>query len=334
VNPDAQARLALNYQGPLETPAPMAPRLLSVVTSCYNEEGNVRPLYEAVRAVMARHPQYRYEHIFIDNASRDGTRRTLREICAEDRNVKAIFNARNFGAIRSGIHVLLQTKGDAVLGLACDFQDPPELLDTFIEKWEQGAKIVLGVKTSAAEGSVFYRIRGVYYRLLARISDAPPVDQSTGFGMFDRVVIEHLRRLDDPYPFFRGLLAEVGFEPVLVPFHQPPRKRGITSQNFYTLYDHAFLGITSHSKVPLRLATMLGFAMGALSILVALGYLIAKLLFWDRFSLGIAPILVGFFLLTSIQLFFIGIVGEYVGVIFTHVRHVPHVFELERINFE
>jgi len=309
-------------------------RLLSVVTSCYNEEENVRALAEAVRNVMAKHPQYRYEHIFIDNASRDGTRRILREMCAADPNVKAIFNARNFGAVRSGIHVLLQARGDAVLALACDFQDPPELLNEFITRWEQGSKIVLGVKTSAEERSVFYAIRGWYYRLLGKISDAPPVVQSTGFGMYDRVVIEHLRRIADPYPFFRGLLSEIGYEPTLVPFHQPQRKRGMSSQNFYSLYDQAFLGITSHSKVPLRLATMLGFVLGVLSVLVGLGYLMAKLMLWDSFSLGVAPILVGFFFLTSVQLFFIGIVGEYVGVIWTHVRDVPHIFELERINFE
>lgn len=309
-------------------------RLLSVVTSCYNEEENVRALSAAVRDVMAKHPQYRYEHIFIDNASRDGTRRILREMCAADPNVKAIFNARNFGAVRSGIHVLLQARGDAVLALACDFQDPPDLLNEFIARWEQGSKIVLGVKTSAEERSVFYAIRGWYYRLLGTISDAPPVVQSTGFGMYDRLVIEHLRRIADPYPFFRGLLSEIGYEPTLVPFHQPQRKRGVSSQNFYSLYDQAFLGITSHSKVPLRLATMLGFVLGVLSVLVGLGYLVAKLMLWDSFSLGVAPILVGFFFLTSVQLFFIGIVGEYVGVIWTHVRDVPHVFELERINFE
>lgn len=308
--------------------------LLSVVTSCYNEEENVRPIYEAVKAVLARHPKYRYEHLFIDNASRDGTRRELRAICAEDRNVKAIFNARNFGAVRSGIHVLLQTRGVAVMGLACDFQDPPELLSEFITRWEQGSKIILGVKTSADERSAFYSIRGWYYRMLGRISDAPPAIQSTGFGMFDRLVIEHLRRIGDPYPFFRGLLAEIGYDPALVPYHQPVRKRGITSQNFYSLYDQAFLGITSHSKVPLRLATMIGFVLSVVSVLVGFGYLIAKLLLWNSFSLGVAPILVGFFFLTSVQLFFIGILGEYIGVIWTHVRNVPHIFELERINFE
>ncbi|MCC7194302.1 MAG: glycosyltransferase family 2 protein [Gemmatimonadaceae bacterium] len=313
---------------------PAARPLLSVVTSCYNEEENVRALYEAVRDVMAKYPAYRYEHIFIDNASRDGTRRILRDICAADCNVKAIFNARNFGAVRSGMHVLMQAHGAAVLALACDFQDPPALLGEFITKWEQGAKLVLAVKTSSSEHSLFYAIRGWYYRLLGRISEAPPVMQATGFGMYDRAVIEHLRRINDPYPFFRGLLSEVGYEPVLVPFHQPRRRRGISSQNFYSLYDQAFLGITSHSKVPLRLATMLGFVLGVLSVLAGLGYLVAKLLFWNSFSLGVAPILVGFFFLTSVQLFFIGIVGEYVGTIWTHVRDIPHVFELERINFE
>ena len=308
--------------------------LLSVVTSCYNEKDNVRALYEAVRDIMAKHPHYRYEHIFIDNNSRDGTRRILREMCAADHSVKAIFNARNFGAVRSGIHVLLQARGVAVLALACDFQDPPELLTEFILRWEQGSKIVLGVKTSSSERSLFYAIRGWYYRLLGWMSDAPPIVQSTGFGMYDRAVIENLKRINDPYPFFRGLIAEIGYEPALVPFHQPQRTRGISSQNFYSLYDQAFLGITSHSKVPLRLATMLGFALGVLSVLVGLGYLIAKLMLWNSFSLGVAPILVGFFFLTSVQLFFIGIVGEYVGTIWTHVRDVPHIFELERINFE
>jgi glycosyltransferase involved in cell wall biosynthesis len=314
-------------------PMPTKP-LLSVVTGCYNEEGNVRALYEAVRGVMAEHAQYDYEHVFIDNSSRDGTRAILRQICGEDKRIKAIFNARNFGAVRSGMHVLLQARGAAVIGIACDFQDPPELIHSFIAEWEKGAKIVLGVKTSASEKAFFYRVRGMYYRLLGRISEAPVVDQSTGFGMFDRLVVEHLRRIGDPYPFIRGLLAEVGYTPALVPYHQPPRRRGITSQNFYTLYDQAFLGITNHSRVPLRLATMGGFGLAVLSVLVAVGYLVAKLVFWNRFELGVAPILIGFFFMMSMLLFFIGILGEYIGVIYVHVRAVPHVFELERINFD
>jgi glycosyltransferase involved in cell wall biosynthesis len=307
--------------------------LISVVTPCYNEEGNVREMVEAIRTIFAGLPQYRYEHIFIDNASHDRTPAILRELAAADRNVKVILNARNFGHVRSGYYALLQANGDAVIALACDFQDPPDLIPEFLRRWEAGARVVLGVKEASDERGVFYRLRDWYYRLLARIADIALVKQSTGFGCFDRSVIEALRRIDDPYPYFRGLIAEIGHEPSIVPFRQPARKRGISSQNFYTLYDLAFLGIVNHSKVPLRLATMVGFALAVLSLLVAFGYLVYKLLFWSQFSLGIAPILIGFFFLTAVQLFFIGIVGEYIGSIYTHVRHHPHVFEKERLNW-
>jgi glycosyltransferase involved in cell wall biosynthesis len=311
----------------------LAMRLISVMTPCFNEEGNVREMYEAVKAIFAKLPLYRYEHIFIDNASKDRTPVILRELAAQDKNVKVILNARNFGHVRSGYYALLQARGDAVLAIACDFQDPPELIPEFLQRWEAGSKVVLGVKESADESGIFYALRDRYYRMLARIADIELVRQFTGFGCYDQVVIESLRKIDDPYPYFRGLIAEIGYEPSLVPFRQPLRKRGISSQNFYTLYDLAFLGIVNHSKVPLRMATMTGFALAAVSLLVALGYLAAKLLFWNRFSLGIAPILIGFFFLTSVQLFFIGIVGEYIGSIYTQVRHHPHVFEKDRINF-
>jgi polyisoprenyl-phosphate glycosyltransferase len=311
----------------------LAMRLISVMTPCFNEEGNVREMYEAVKAIFAKLPQYRYEHIFIDNASKDRTPVILRELATQDKNVKVILNARNFGHVRSGYYALLQARGDAVIALACDFQDPPELIPEFLQRWEAGSKVVLGVKESADESGLFYAIRDRYYRTLARIADIELVRQSTGFGCYDQAVIEALRKIDDPYPYFRGLIAEIGYEPALVPFRQPARKRGISSQNFYTLYDLAFLGIVNHSKVPLRMATMSGFALAILSLLTALGYLAAKLLFWNQFSLGIAPILIGFFFLTSVQLFFIGIVGEYIGSIYTQVRHHPHVFEKDRINF-
>ena len=307
--------------------------LISIVTPCYNEEGNAREMYEAIRAIFAGLPQYRYEHIFIDNASKDSTPRILRELAAGDANVKVILNARNFGHVRSGYYALLQTSGEAVIALACDFQDPPELIPEFLRRWTAGSKVVLGVKESSDESGLFYALRDRYYRTLARIADIELVRQSTGFGCFDKSVIEALRRIDDPYPYFRGLIAEIGHEPSLVPYRQPARQRGLSSQNFYTLYDLAFLGIVNHSKVPLRLATMTGFASAAISLLVALCYLIYKLLFWTQFTLGIAPILIGFFFLTSVQLFFIGIVGEYIGSIYTHVRHHPHVFEKDRINF-
>ena len=307
--------------------------LISIVTPCYNEEGNAREMYEAIRAIFAGLPQYRYEHIFIDNGSKDGTPRILRELAAGDANVKVILNTRNFGHVRSGYFALLQTSGEAVIALACDFQDPPELIPEFLRRWAAGSKVVLGVKESSDESGIFYALRDRYYRTLANIADIELVRQSTGFGCFDKSVIEALRRIDDPYPYFRGLIAEIGHEPSIIPYRQPARKRGISSQNFYTLYDLAFLGIVNHSKVPLRLAAMMGFTLSALSLLVALGYLIAKLLFWSQFSFGIAPILIGFFFLTSVQLFFIGVVGEYIGSIYTQVRHHPHVFEKDRINF-
>jgi glycosyltransferase involved in cell wall biosynthesis len=311
----------------------MSAKLISVVTPCFNEEGNVREMHEAIRKIFAALPQYRYEHVFIDNASKDGTPRILRELAAGDPNVKVILNARNFGHVRSGYYALLQTRGDAVVALACDFQDPPELIPEMLRRWEAGSRVVLGVKEASDENSLFYALRERYYRILARIADIDIVKQSTGFGCYDQSVIEALRRIDDPYPYFRGLIAEIGYEPSLLPFRQPARKRGISSQNFYTLYDLAFLGIVNHSKVPLRMATMAGFALAALSLMVAIGYLLYKLLFWNQFTVGIAPILIGFFFLTSVQLFFIGIVGEYIGSIYTQVRHHPHVFEKERLNF-
>jgi glycosyltransferase involved in cell wall biosynthesis len=307
--------------------------LITVVTPCYNEEGNVRELYSAVRRIFERLPQYRYEHLFIDNASKDATPEILRTLAAADQNVKVILNARNFGQVRSPYHALLQAEGDVAIVMACDFQDPPELIPTFLERWEAGYRIVLGVKESAEEHGLFYAIRSRYYRTLARISDTQIVQQATGFGLYDRAVIDALREIRDPYPFFRGLLGEIGYPIAQVPFRQPLRKRGVSSQNFYTLYDLAFLGIVSHSKVPLRLATMLGFAMSAFSLLVALAYFLYKLLFWNEFQLGVAPVVIGFFFVSSVQLLFIGIVGEYIGSIWTHVRRHPHVFERERINF-
>lgn len=315
-------------------PETAAGRLITVVTPCFNEAGNVRPLYEAVRAQFDKLPGVRYEHVFIDNDSHDETRAVLRRLCAGNRHVKAIFNARNFGTIRSGIHVLLQVRGDAVIGIACDFQDPPDLIPTLVAEWQNGAKVVLGVKATVAERGWRKWARARYYKILAGIADAPVVQHTTGFGLFDRQVIEDIRRIDDPYPFFRGMLAEIGYPPVLIPYHQPERRSGKSSYNLFSYIDHAFIGITAHSRVPLRLATLTGLLLSGLSLLVGMGYLVAKLLFWNSFSLGIAPVLVGFFLVTSVQLVFIGMLGEYIGVIFTHVRRLPHVFELERINFD
>ena len=264
----------------------MSTKLISVVTPCYNEEANVRELYERIKAVFAALPAYRYEQIFIDNASRDGTVAVLRELAAADSGVKVILNARNFGHIRSPYYALLQAGGDAVVGMASDLQDPPELIPAFLERWEQGAKAVMGVKEESDETLLMYSVREAYYRLLGRIADIQIVRQATGFGLYDRAVIEQLRRLDDPYPYFRGLMADLGFETATMPYRQPQRRRGITKNNFYSLYDLAMLGIVNHSKVPLRLATIFGFVVGALSFVVALGYLVAKLLVLAAVPIG------------------------------------------------
>ncbi len=308
-------------------------RKISVINPCFNEEENVRLVYEQVRQVFDRLVRYDYEQIFIDNASTDRTVAVLREIAAADKNVKVIVNTRNFGHIRSPYHALLQTTGEACVCMATDLQDPPEMIAEFIAKWEAGYKIVVGVKAKSDESIMMWLVRGMFYRLLGRLSDIRMLKNATGFGIYDRVVIECLRKIDDPYPYVRGLLADVGFEAAQLPYHQPLRKRGITKNNFYTLYDLAMLGITNHSKVPLRLATICGFVMAAMSLLVAIGYLVAKLVWWDRFQLGLAPMLIGVFFFSSVQLFFTGVIGEYVGAIHTQVQKRPLVVEKERINF-
>lgn len=309
-------------------------KLISIVTPCYNEEENVAELYRQVREVFASLPDYRYEHIFIDNASRDRTVAILKEIAGQDKNVRIIVNSRNFGHIRSPYHALLQAKGDAVILLVADLQDPPPMIRDFIAKWEEGYKVVLGVKSNSEETPAMFLIRKMYYNLISRLSEIELTKNNTGFGLYDRRVMEALREINDPYPYFRGLVSEIGFEKALIEYVQPRRKRGITKNNFYTLYDIAMLGITNHSRVPLRIATMLGFAMAALSLLVSLGYLIAKLLFWSTFTAGMAPVVIGLFFFGSVQLFFIGILGEYIGLIYTQVQKRPLVIEKERVNFD
>jgi polyisoprenyl-phosphate glycosyltransferase len=308
-------------------------RLISVVTPCYNEAENVRDVYDQVRQVFDDFPQYTYEHIFIDNASKDATVAILRDIARADRRVKVIVNARNFGQVRSPCHAILQASGDAVIGCAADLQDPPEMIRTFIHKWEEGYKIAVGIKKNSQEPPLVYAFRTLYYRLLRSMSDVDLLEHYTGFGLYDRQVIEIIRALDDPEPYFRGAIAEIGFESAKIEYTQPLRKAGITKNNFYTLFDLAMNGMTSYSKVPLRLATMLGFAVAALSLVVAFGYLVYKLLFWDSFSVGLAPLVLGVFFFSAVQLFFLGVVGEYVGSIHTQVRKRPLVVEKERINF-
>jgi polyisoprenyl-phosphate glycosyltransferase len=308
-------------------------KLISVVTACYNEEENVEALYKAVKRVFEDLDGYTYEHIFIDNASKDRTVAILKGIAQEDNRVKIIVNNRNFGHIRSPFHGLMQSKGDAVISVVADFQDPPGLIKDFIASWEEGYSCVLGVKTQAEENRVIYLLRSLYYRVLNSLSDSEQVENFTGFGLYDKRVIDILRSLDDPYPYFRGLIAELGFESAKIEYVQPARRRGITKNNFYTLYDMAMLGLTAHSKVPLRISTMVGFIGSGISLLVTLFYFAYKLLYWTSFSVGQGPLVIGLFFFASVQLFFLGIIGEYVGSIHTQVLKRPRVVEKERINF-
>lgn len=306
---------------------------ISVVTPCFNEEGNAEAVYEKVKAVFAGIPDVTYEHLFIDNASKDRTPEILREIASKDRNVKVILNTRNFGHIRSPFYGILQATGDAVILIVADLQDPPEMIVDFLREWQNGFKVVLGIKTSSEESALMFFIRKSYYNFVTRVSESELTKNNTGFGLYDRVVIENLRSIGDAYPYFRGLISELGYPAAKIEYRQPSRKRGVTSNNFYRLYDIAMLGITSHSKVPLRIATMLGFGMSLVGFLMAFAYLVAKLAFWDYFQLGMAPLLIGIFLFASVQLFFIGILGEYIGAIHTQVLKRPLVIEKERINF-
>ncbi len=308
-------------------------KLISIVTPCYNEEDNVEELHERIALVMASLP-YDYEHIYIDNHSTDQTVSKIREIAARDHRVKLIVNARNFGHIRSPYYGILQSRGDACVLIASDLQDPPEMIVEFVKRWEEGYKTVLATKPESEESRLMSFVRKLYYRLVARISEVPLVRNATGAGLFDKAVVDILRKIQDPYPYFRGLVCEIGYPIALVPFKQPGRKRGITKNNFYTLYDIAMLGITNHSKVPLRLMAMAGFGLSVASLFIALLFLIAKLAFWNSFQLGLAPVLIGIFFFGAVQMFFIGLLGEYVGAIYTHVRKLPLVVESERVNFD
>jgi glycosyltransferase involved in cell wall biosynthesis len=308
--------------------------MISIVTPCYNEESNIEILHFQIVEAMANIPGYEFEHIYIDNASTDQTLAILRKMAAKDHRIKVIVNTRNFGHIRSPYYGLLQAHGEIVICMASDLQDPPSLIPQFIKKWEEGYKVVMGVKTRSEESKIMYFLRTTYYRTLANLSDVQLVENFTGFGCYDQQVIEILRQMNDPYPYFRGLIADIGFPTAKIEFTQPKRKHGKTKNNFYTLFDMAMLGFTNNTKVPLRLATMFGFFAASISLLIGLFYLIYKLINWQNFQLGSAPIVIGLFFFGAIQLFFLGIVGEYIGAIYTQVLKRPLVIEKERINFE
>lgn len=309
-------------------------KLISILTASYNEEENISNLYSKVKEERLKWPQYSFEHVFIDNASTDKTVEILKEIARYDKSVKIIVNARNFGHIRSPYYGLLQCRGDAIISIVADLQDPPEMIGDFIRKWEEGYKIIAGIKSKSRENKVLFFFRKTFYRIIEKISETEQIKDFTGFGLYDKEFINVLRKLDDPYPYFRGSIAELGFSRFDIPYIQPKRERGKTKNNFYSLYDIAMLGFVNHSKLPLRLSSFIGFSVSLVSLMVAMIYLVYKLIDWNDFQLGIAPLVIGIFFFGGIQLFFLGIIGEYIGAIFTQVKKRPLVIEKERINFD
>ena len=308
--------------------------LISITSGCYNEEDNVEELCERVKAVFSKLPEYDYEQIIIDNCSTDSTVAVLKKIAEGDKRVKVILNTRNFGPERSGFHALLQARGDAVIAMASDLQDPPELIPDFLEKWKEGFNVVLAVKRHTADSFGMRLLRSAYYRIVSSIADVDLVKDATGFGLYDKTFMEQVQHFDDQTLYVRGLISELGLSFAAIPFDKPARRRGVSKNNFLSLFDTAMLGITSHSKLPLRLATFSGFVIAILSMLVSLVYLIYKFMHWYDFDAGVAPLVIGLFFFSAVQLFFIGIVGEYVSTIHSHVLKRPRVVEKERINFE
>jgi len=307
---------------------------ISIVTICYNEEGNIREYYEeVVKIFKGLADRYTYEIIIADNASTDQTQQILREIAAHDKNFKVILNARNFGVNRSGNNAFMQADGDAVVLMVSDLQDPPALIPEFIERWEQGYKVVMAVKNQSKESRIMYFLRSLYYVALEKMSDVKLIQHFTGFGLYDKQILEIYKTLNDPHPYFRGLISDIGFTPAIIYFTQPQRRHGKSKSSLLYLYDEAMLGITSYTKVPLRLATMVGFMTAFFSILVGLFYLVYKLIFWNSFSVGIAPLAIGLFFFGAIQLIFLGVIGEYISTVYVHVIRRPLVYEKERLNF-
>ena len=307
---------------------------ISVLIPCYNEEENVVPISEAVIKTLQKDlPEYDYELVFIDNDSQDHTRSLIRQLCDENPKIKAIFNARNFGQFNSPYYGMLQITGDCVIEMVADFQDAVELIPQYVHEWEKGYKIVIGIKTSSKENRLMYWLRGCYYKMMKKLSDVEQIEQFTGSGLYDRDFIEVLRNLDDPTPFLRGIVAELGFKIKQIPYEQPKRRAGETKNHFYQLYDAAMLSITSYTKAGLRLATIFGSICSLISMVVAVVYLVMKLMYWDRFPAGMAPVLIGMCFLGSVQIFFIGLMGEYILSINARVMKRPLVIEEERLNF-
>jgi glycosyltransferase involved in cell wall biosynthesis len=308
---------------------------ITIMTPCYNEEAGVEECYLGVKSFFVEQlTEYDYEHLFIDNCSQDNTVGILREIAAVDTNVKVIVNSRNFGPNHSPYYAILESSGDAVIPIVADLQTPVATIREFVRLWEQGFDMVLGIRTGMSEAHWLRTARDVYYRIMSRLSNIEHYHGFIGFGLYDRKTIEVMRKLINPNPYFRRIISEIGFKKAFVDYIQPPRKHGKSRLSFPDLIDYAILGMVSCSKVPLRFMTMAGLLVSVVSILIGLGYLTMKLFYWDSFALGAAPMVIGMFFLAAVQIFCLGMIGEYVGVIFDHVRNRPLVIESERINFK
>lgn len=307
---------------------------VSIMVPCYNEEENVVPISEAIIEQLEKLPQYDYEILFIDNCSKDNTRALLRELCSKNPKIKAIFNVKNFGQFNSPYYGLTQTTGDCAIGMSADFQDPPELIPAFLEGWEEGYQIVCAVKTSSKENFIMYFLRSIYYKLIKKLSDVEQIEHFTGFGLYDKSFIDTLRKLDDPTPFLRGIVGELGGRRKEIPFEQANRRAGKTHNNWYSLYDAAMLSFTSYTKVSMRLAVFIGVIFSFLNLLIGFVYLVMKLVYWDTFAAGQAPTLIVLSLMCSVILVFLGFLGEYIAAINTRMMHRPLVVEEERINFD
>ena len=308
---------------------------ISITIPCYNEEENVYPLHDALVEMFERDlPNYEYELLYIDNCSSDRTRELLKELGKQDKHVKAILNAKNFGQFNSPYYGMMQTTGDCTILMAADFQDPVEMVPKYVAEWEKGYKIVIGRKTSSKESSIVYHLRSLYYKIIKKFSEVEQIEHFTGFGLYDKYFMDVLRNLKDPTPFLRGIVAELGYKRKEIPYEQPQRRAGKTHNNWYSLYDAAMLSFTSYTKIGLRLATFIGIFVGALSFIIAIVYLIMKLVFWDTFTAGMAPVIIGMFFLGSVQLFFLGFMGEYILSMNQRIMNRPLVIEEERINFD
>lgn len=308
---------------------------ISVTIPSYNEEKSVRVMYERLTKVFAEQlPQYDYEIIFVDDCSLDNTREEVRKLCAEDKRVKAVFNARNFGFNRNVFESLLYGDGDAVFMVFGDLQDPPEMLPQFVTEWEAGHKVVVGQKTHSAESKLMYALRSLYYGVIGKLSDSKQIQHFNGYGLYDKAFIDVMRQIDDPNPYLKGLVSEFGMDIKVIQYEQAESLRGKSGFNFMKYYDVAMLGITSYTKILMRIATFIGAALGIFSMLLAVFVLVSKLLNWNAYPYGSATILIGVFFIGAVQLFFMGILGEYILSINTRSMHRPRVVVGERINFD